>query len=353
MSTIAAPRPTATPTASGEISAAGPLDLCHADRTLNRAALGWSRQPLHRCTLHGPWLRQKRWDAWGIASPDYFVMLGVMNLDYANLAAVYVYDRRQNKLHPHSARHLGGRGCEHSDTVTGLCRFEHPAAEVRIDSTERQITFRVRCPQSRGAEAIELEAVAQRPADLESLNLVIPWDDRHYHFTSKQSCLPTQGRLTLGGQTHELLPHDTTAWLDFARGVWPYASGWNWAMCTSRTQGRLVGFNLGAGWTDGTGVTENALYIDGRVSKIDEQVRFSFDRRDVMRPWRIETLDSDRVRLDFTPCARRCESMQALLISGTLDQVLGQFSGQVIADSGESVAVDGLFGVVEDHRARW
>ncbi len=335
-----------------EITSGLELDLCHIDRSLNRAALGWSRQPWHRCALHGPWLRQKRWDAWGICSPSHFAMIGVMNLDYVNLAAVYVYDRQTNQLHAHSARHLLGRGCQHADTVAGVCAFDHPDVQVRIESTDRQATIRVRCRQGRAA-AIDLEATAQRPEGHESLNLVIPWDDRHYHFTSKQSCLPTAGRLTVGGQTHELDSRDATAWLDFARGVWPYASGWNWAMCTSSERGRLLGFNLGAGWTDSAGVTENALYVDGRLSKIDDPVSFTFDRQNVLKPWRIETKASDRVRLEFHPCARRRESMQMLLVSGSLDQVLGHFSGQIVTDAGEAIAIDRLFGVVEDHRARW
>lgn len=347
---------TLTPQAAArcpEITSAAALDLCHPDRLLNRAALGWSRQPRHRCTLYGPWLRQKRWDAWGIASPRHFVMIGVMNLDYASLAAVYVYDRQENQLHAHSARHLLGRGCQHSDTVAGVCRFDHPAAQVQIDSTDREAVFRVRCPQRGAAAAVDLEATALRPPGHESLNLVIPWDDWHYHFTSKQSCLPTRGTLTVAGQTYEFDDCDTTAWLDFARGVWPYASGWNWAMCTSREQGRAIGFNLGAGWTDSAGVTENALYVDGRLSKIDDRVRFTFDRKNVLSPWRIETIGSDRVQLQFHPCARRREAMQMLLISGALDQVLGHFSGRVVTDSGEEIAVDRLFGVVEDHQARW
>lgn len=349
---VDSPQPS-TPDRCREIVSGQPLELCHADRTLNRAALGWSRQPLHRCTLYGPWPRQKRWDAWGICSPRHFAMIGVMNLDYANMAAVYVYDRQTNELHAHSARHLLGRGCEHADTVIGLCRFDHPAAQVRIESTARQIAFRVRCPRRGSAAEIDLEAVVERPVDHESLNLVIPWDDRHYHFTSKQSCLPASGRLTVAGRTDALDASDTTAWLDFARGVWPYASGWNWAMCTSRERERPLGFNLGAGWTDSAGVTENALYIDGRLSKIDDRVRFTFDRGDVMQPWRIESVGSQRVRLEFHPCARRREAMQMVLISGALDQVLGHFSGQVVADDGEIIAIDRLFGAVEDHRARW
>ena len=32
--------------------------------------------------------------------------------------------------------------------------------------------------------------------------------------------------------------------------------------------GRVLGFNLGGAWTDGTGMTENGICLDGRLSKI-------------------------------------------------------------------------------------
>ena len=42
--------------------------------------------------------------------------------------------------------------------------------------------------------------------------------------------------------------------------------------------GRTVGSNLGAGWTDGTGMNENGLCVDGRLTKISEDVKFDYDR---------------------------------------------------------------------------
>lgn len=40
-----------------------PVDLAAADgRSLNPAARGWSRRPLHRANLRGGWGRTKRWD---------------------------------------------------------------------------------------------------------------------------------------------------------------------------------------------------------------------------------------------------------------------------------------------------
>jgi hypothetical protein len=44
-----------------------PVDLCTADGSLNPAARGWSRRPLHRANLDGRFGLNKRWDYWAIA----------------------------------------------------------------------------------------------------------------------------------------------------------------------------------------------------------------------------------------------------------------------------------------------
>jgi hypothetical protein len=334
-----------------ELLGAEELKLCLADGRLNHQALGWSRRPMHRANLQGPWLRQKRWDAWGVGDDRWFLMLGVMNLDYISLAMAVLYDRQKKILRAQGARHLLGRGCEHSSTTEGDCRFSHSKLMTVIVSNGNATQLSLTCPDLEG-ESFSADVEISRPPGHESMNLVIPWSDRRYHFTSKQACMPTVGQFSLGGRTIPL-GDQATAWLDFARGVWPYSSGWNWAMCSGKPGGRLVGFNLGAGWTDGTGVNENALYIDGRVVKIPDEVEFDYSSADPSKPWRIRSKSSDQVDLTFSPIAQRCEKMNLLIVRGSLLQEYGRFDGKVRTDRGETVLIEGLFGVTEEHRSRW
>ena len=44
-----------------------PVDLCTVRGRLNRAAVGWTRRPLHRPNLRG-WGRTKRWEYWGLVT---------------------------------------------------------------------------------------------------------------------------------------------------------------------------------------------------------------------------------------------------------------------------------------------
>lgn len=72
----------------------------------------------------------------------------------------------------------------------------------------------------------------------------------------------------------------------------------------ARHEGRLLGFNLGSGWTDGTGVNENAIYVDGRLVKLGEDVRFHRDSTD---PSAGEFKPSAVIRSSW--CLRRCKSV--------------------------------------------
>jgi hypothetical protein len=58
-----------------------------------------------------------------------------------------------------------------------------------------------------------------------------------------------------------------------------------WREAWRAAPGRAI--QLGGKWTDGTGVTENDLFVDGRLHKIGDELRWSYDRADWLRPWRI------------------------------------------------------------------
>jgi hypothetical protein len=270
-----------------EITEARTRALCDAQGRLDREAVGWSRHPYHHSTLRGPWLRQKRWNAWGITTDRHYLLVGLMCLDYAAIASTYLYDFQTGSFMHHTARRLLAAGCQMADTADGPCRFVGRGLEVTSEPRQGGTDLSVRGRLPRGGK-LEIDLALRPSAEQESLNLVIPWNERQYHFTSKQACLPAGGSICWDQTRIDWAPGEALAWLDYARGVWPYRSGWRWAMCSTHRDGHRLGFNLGAGWTDGTGVNENAIYLDERLIKIPGDVRFEFDRQDRLRPWRFD-----------------------------------------------------------------
>ena len=69
------------------------VDLCTPDGDrLNRAALGWSRRPLHRANLEGHYGINKRWDYWAVLAGDLVVSSVYADIDHFGLADVWWAD---------------------------------------------------------------------------------------------------------------------------------------------------------------------------------------------------------------------------------------------------------------------
>jgi hypothetical protein len=77
-----------------------------------------------------------------------------------------------------------------------------------------------------------------------------------------------------------------------------------------------------------------------------------FDRYDETAPWQVTT-DDGRIDLWFEPSGVRRERLNAWLIASNFRQYIGTFSGTVRDEAGNSIPVDGLRGLMEDHFARW
>ncbi|RAO39160.1 hypothetical protein PSN13_00184 [Micromonospora saelicesensis] len=317
-----------------------PVELCQSGGRLNPAAVGWTRRPLHTANLRG-WGRTKRWEYWGIVTPQHIVGLVASSLDYAGVHGVYVLDRdsgtetkadvvvplaRGTVLPPHSG--------------VGEVRAQGGGLAIRIAQRPDGTAI------SASAPGVRLEVDVPLPAGHESLGVVVPWSPTRFQYTVKDVGRPVLGTLELHGQTYEIGGPDAFAVLDHGRGRWPYAITWNWA--AGAAPGRAI--QLGGQWTDGTGVTENGLFVDSRLHKIGEELRWTYDRSDWLRPWRIS---GERVEAEFQPFHEKVARTNLGVVANETHQCFGHFSGWAKTDDGTKVSLDGLVGWAEEARNRW
>jgi len=327
------------------------VNLCDARGRLLPAAVGWSRRPLHTCNLSGHPLRKKRWNYWCISSESYLFSVTLASVDYMGMAFAYFLEYDSGRFVEKTITVPFGRGCDLPDTVRGDVVFSHRDKSLRFAEEGDQTAIHVESPRF-GGSALSADFLVERPADHETLNVVIPWSADRFHFTSKQNCLPAAGAVRLGGETFEF-GGDAFACLDYGRGVWRYGTSWNWGSLSGRQGGRTIGLNLGGAWTDGTGMTENAILIDGHISKVAADVQFRYDRSDFMKPWRVRTEPPGQIDLRFEPFFERVAATNLLLLRSNVHQMFGRYSGSVIPDGGVPVEIEGLLGWVEQHEARW
>ncbi|GAA4419028.1 DUF2804 domain-containing protein [Georgenia halophila] len=348
-----------------------PVDLCLPSGALNPAAVGWSRTPLHRANLRlsGPadraaggralgdalgraamWSRTKRWEYWCAITPTHVVSVTVSSLNYAGVHQVWVLDRATDEEIDCSVTTPLGADVRMPATVGGgPVRARAGRLAIAVDPTgsgpRPGARLRVVTPR------IRLDLRIDVPAGHESLGVVVPWSDRQFQYTVKDVALPVSGTLWVDDR-EVLIDAGAPSWavMDVGRGRWPYSVMWNWATGSGVVDGVVTGLQLGGRWTDGTGSTENALILDGRLHYVGEDLSWAYDEIDYTAPWFIT---GPRVDVRLEPWAERSSAIRLGIISSVQHQVFGTWSGWVVDDDGERRSVDGLVGFAEDVANRW
>ena len=90
-----------------------------------------------------------------------------------------------------------------------------------------------------------------------------------------------------------------------------------------------------------TGSVENALLVDGRLSKLSEELAWEYDPEDWMAPWRVR---GDAVDLTFTPELIRASGAEHKAAPSQSNQCFGSWSGSVRDEGGARVEVADVFG---------
>lgn len=333
-----------------------PVDLATPDgRRLNPSARGWSRRPLHRANLRGGWGRTKRWDYWAILAGDLVVSAVYADVDYIGLADVWWVDLATGRT--------GGRGIV-APAAQGITLPECPGTaplrvrrrhlDLEIADDEAGAThLRARWNERGGAPA-RLDATVDLPPAHESLNVVIPWDDRRFQYTSKHQARPARGELVVGDRRWSFGQNDAWGVLDVGRGRWPYRTRWNWGGGAGRDVSgeHVVGVQIGGKWTEGTGFTENGVIVDGTLTKIGRELRWEYRWHEPLSPWRVED-PGGQLSLQLTPRHDKHTKVNALVLSTETHQVFGTWSGTVTTDAGVTLDLDGVLGFAEESRSQW
>jgi hypothetical protein len=334
-----------------------PVDLCLPGGVrLNSAARGWSRRPLHRANLETRDGRNKRWDYWAVLAGDVVVSAVYSDVDYAGLADVWWADLTTGDAGGAGIAVAGADGFALPDVPgTAPLRVEHDGLALAItdDPTGTRLEG---AWTERDGRAGSLDVHVAQPAGHESLNVVIPWSDELFNFTSKHQARPTTGELRVGDRRVAIGAAGDAgdAWgvLDVGRGRWPAEITWNWGGGAGRAGGHVIGLQVGGKWTDGTGFTENGVLVDGRLTKIGSELRWDYDWHDPMRPWRV-TDPGGQLTMELHPRYDKHSNVAGRKRGSETHQVFGTWSGRLTTDDDLTVDFAGVQGFAEEARQQW
>ena len=328
------------------------VKLCDARGQLNPKAIGYAKQPLVESNLRGNFMRKKKWNYWCVFGDEILFSATISHLDYATVCFVYFLNYETQRFHEKTIVVPFTRYVKLSENALGPCHFRSDSMTVESVYSQNATHLTVSVKDFDG-EDLEAILVISHPEDYESLNVVIPWNRQTFQFTGKHTSLPVSGMVKIGSQQFKFEQLDSFAVLDYGRGIWPRESLRNWAMASQRSLGKVIGLNLGGKWTDGTGMTENAFFVNGKMTKIHEDVLFHYDREDFKKHWLIHSKFSDDVKLTFSPFFERVSKTDARLVKSEIHQLFGYYNGYVRYPDGKKLKITQLLGSIEEHYAKW
>ncbi len=334
----------------GEPEIGGPTSLTTAGGKLNREAIGWATQPIIDTSgLARGRGRNKRWEYWNVATPEHILGMTVSHIDYACVHELWLLDRATGHALGKAATVIPPRGAVLAP------RLEHGRSMARAKDLALDIDEVPGGTRLRGQIAgVAFDITAELPDGHERLALVVPWSDERFQYTVKDIARPASGWIRVDGVRHELPEGESWAVLDHGRGRWPYDISWNWGAGSGYTQlggeSRVIGLQVGARWTDGTGVSENAFFVDGRMHKIHGPTEWRYDLASWRTPWQVTGGGLDA---RFKPFHNKVTRTDLLVLKGHTDQCFGYWSGTFTTAAGEQIPFDGLIGWAEEVHNRW
>jgi hypothetical protein len=312
---------------------------------------GWSERPLlryRRSAVKASWLRIKEWDYYLVLGPEYGVAFTIADIGYLSQASVSVIDLEAKRAVTETPMRLLTRGRTGlpPDSGDGIVRLRQGGASLRFERQGERRTLGVDFPRFDGGRGLSGSVELVQSAGDDSIVLATPFDKpRAFYFNEKLVCMPASGSLRYGDRDLSFAPGTSFGTLDWGRGVWPYRNTWYWGGGAGIVNGRRFGFNIGYGFGANDRATENALFLDGKIHKLEEVV-FHIDEGDYLRPWSFSSSDG-RFEMSFEPILDRSARASFLAIKTDQHQIFGRYSGIAVLDGGERIELDGLLGFAE------
>jgi hypothetical protein len=326
------------------------------------ANFGWARQPLWNYApplLRSPVRRINASDRYLIQSPGRIITLqaadsGVMG--YVGITIILLQEKTRSTQTYTVPFPLGTMGLPDS-SETGQTRVQNKKYLVEFTARENGVRIiRVDIPRYGRHRYLRGELVLTPPPDAESMVTHMPWrkDKNAFVLVRRSPWYTVEGVIQFGAQEFVFSPGKGSGLYEWSRGVRPRQDTHFWAgasgvVCGGSRDGSRFGVTVGYGDADARAGTENAVFCEGKLHKLD-QVTFHISPANWMEPWRFTSSDN-RLEMVFTPLQQRIERQALLFHSLHRWQLFGSFAGRVILDDGTPLEFSDIFGMAERRKS--
>lgn len=311
--------------------------LLNDDGTLTEAGYAFSRvkdynrdkiKPLNR-------IKRKEWNYYAFLNDKNGVAITMSNLTYSALLSFTYFDFEINKYLTKSFTIMLPKQKDYKIPRNGTNIFiRKKNFTFSVKQTDKENSIYVSIKNFADGCKLLLNIEFQETTD-KSIVTAIPFKKKgNFYYNQKVNLIKAEGNIEIGRKCIPI--NESYGVLDWGRGVWPYRTTWYRSSCSTKTQeGDLIGFNLGYGLGDSSKGTENTLFFNNEVYKLDD-VEFIFKTNkkgkiDYLQD--IEVVSKSRdIDLIFHPLFNRHDNINVAVIASNQNQVFGRFTGTIKKD---------------------
>ena len=349
-----------------------PLD--NLQRNGSVTSEGWARHAIwtyKREYIKYSSLFIKEWDYYitYIEKANIWIALTVSDLGYSSLIALSVIDCNINKsaqLEDLGLFSFGSFNLPNNSLIDYQMNYKGKKMTLKVGCKKRIRNIFIESENfelPNGEKGLNISLQMEQRASMESINIQTTWAHNRqlFYLNEKVNGMkPYDGYYKIGGSIKGDIDlknqENIFTTLDWGRGVWAYSGTWYWSSATGIINGAKVGFNLGYGFSDRSPATENCIFYNDKIHKLNK-VEFIIpnDEKDLCvkdKPWIIKS-DDDRINLKFWPQVNRQSKFNYLIIKSEQNQVFGVFEGEMILDHKAKIYVKDLHGFAEKVSNRW
>lgn len=322
---------------------------------------GWASKPLweyNKDFIAAPKWRIKEWDYYAIISEKnkFGLAFTISDLGYIGFISIAFFDFR-NKFYNQADQLLlfpmGKIGLPYS-SETGEVSFKGKKLSVKFktlkseNKIKRYISFNAeKIINFNNEKGIKGEITLENNMNEDSIVIATSWKENRkaFYYNQKVNCLKAKGQFKIGNDVYEFAPESDLGVLDWGRGVWTYKNEWYWSSLSTYVEGIPFGWNLGYGFSDRTKASENALFYNGKIHKLD-LVEFKIEHTNYMKPWDIND-NEGKLKITFTPLFDRNSNLNFKIIKSIQHQVFGYFNGFAILENNKKIEINNKLGFAE------
>ncbi|AEV28896.1 Protein of unknown function (DUF2804) [Sphaerochaeta pleomorpha str. Grapes] len=334
------------------------------DRKGHLVEAGWARHPVFaydRKAIKATAWKIKEWDYYAIVNhaKGYAVTATMSDLGYASLFALSYIDFNRGACAQKDAISFltfGKLGLSKTSTEDSQISWANKTLRFAFIKKGAQRHLLFACPSLElpdGSVGLDVSVTLTQDPHMETMNIATSWEEKRkaFYLNEKVNCMPAKGTIRRGMEQEHLQDGDAWGVLDWGRGRWTYQNRWYWGSASGLLENVPFGFNIGYGFSDRTCASENVLFYNGKIHKLDDVV-FHIPETGYREPWTFSSNDN-RFNLSFKPAVDRASTTDFIVIKSNQHQVFGWFSGTVVLDDKTELFLDAFPGFAEDVANRW